>query len=105
MTLKERLTDVLGGLGGTLYFIITFLIPLFPIVMINTSFDFPWWTSFVEIALLFISPTFFSFCFWIIGLIGVIMGPQDIIAIIYYILFVIIFAPTIINIVVNLIKK
>ena len=97
MTLKEKLTDLLGGLGGILYFIITFLAPLFSIVMINISFDFPWWASFVEIALLFISPTFFSVCFWIIGLIGAIMGPQDILAIIYYILFAISFAPTIIS--------
>lgn len=105
MTLKERLTNLLGGIGYILYIVIFFLLPFFPIAMINISFDLPWWVTFIETALLFVASKFFSCCFWIIGLIAVITGPQDIIAIIYYILFVIIFAPTIISLVAALIGK
>ncbi len=105
MNIKEKLTNLLGGLGGILYFIISFLLPIFPIVMIKISFDLPMWTNFIMIALLFIAPTFFSFCFWIIGLIGVIIGPQDTIAIIYYVFSVIVFLPQLISIVVGLIRK
>ena len=99
MNIKEKLTNLLGGVGGMLYFIVSFLLPLFPIVMIKISFDLPIWTNFIMIAMLFLFPTFSSICFWIIGFIGVILGPQDAIAIIFYVLFVINFIPPIITII------
>ena len=105
MNIKEKFTDLLGGLGGILYFIFSFLLPLFPIVMIVNSFDLPIWTNFIMIAMLFLIPTFSSFCFWIIGFIGVILGPQDVIAIVYYVLFAINFVPPTITIICNLIAQ
>lgn len=105
MKFKEKLTDLFGGIGLILYFIVSFLFPLFAIAMITNSFDLPSWTNFIFTALLFISPSFFSTCFLIVGLIGAIMGPQDILAIIYYIIFSIGFAPTFINIIVSLAKR
>lgn len=61
--------------------------------MIKMSFDLPFWASFIMIAILFILPSLSSI-FWIIGLIGVIIGPQDVIAIIYYVAFALVCLPT-----------
>ena len=105
MNLKEKLTDFFGGLGYIIYLIVNYLIPLFAIAMFTNSFDLPSWSSFIFVALLFFAPSFFSFCYLIAGLIGAIIGPQDILAIIYYIVFVLKFAPSIILIVISFFQK
>lgn len=105
VNLKEKLTNLFGGIGYIFYLIINFLFPLFAIVMIVNSFTLPSWVIFVFVALLFISPSFFSICFLVVGLIATIMGPQDVLAIIYYIVFVLKFAPSIILLVISFFEK
>ena len=87
--MKEKLINTFG----VLYYIFTVISFILPVVMIKISFDLPFWTSFIMIAILFILPSLSS-VLWIIGLIGVIMGPQDIIAIIYYVAFALVCLPT-----------
>ena len=105
MNLKEKLTYFFGRLVLIIYLIVNYLIPLFAIAMFTNSFDLPSWSTFIFVALLFFAPSFFSICFLIVGLIGAIMGPQDVLAIIYYIVFVLKFAPAIIITIVGLLEK
>ena len=91
MKLKEKLINIFGGFG---YFI-SLIFWILPVVAIKISFNLPFWTTFIFTALLFFAPTLSSAVFWIIGLIGFIMGPQDILAIVYYILFASLFLPSI----------
>ena len=86
MKLKEKLTYLFGGLGTILYFVISIVSLIFPIVMIMVSFDLPFWLNFIFIAILFMIPSL-NIVFVIVGLIGTINGPQDAIAIAYYIYF------------------
>lgn len=87
--MKEKLVAWLGGFGLIIFYILELIISLFPIVMVVNSFDLPSWTNFVFIAITYFIPSTTNI-FWIAGLVGAIIGPQDILAIIYYILFVII---------------
>lgn len=84
--MKEKLVAWLGGFGLIIFYILELLISLYPIVMVVNSFDLPSWTNFVFIAITYFMPSTTTI-FWIAGLVGAIIGPQDILAIIYYILF------------------
>lgn len=86
MNFKEKLIDLLGSFGGIVYFTLMLIFFVFPVAMINISFDLPFWTNFIMTAILLVIPSTF-YIFWIIGLIGAIIGPQDVIAVIYYICF------------------
>lgn len=83
---------------GIFQYIFQFISFLFPTVMIMVAFNLSWWWSFILIAILFIF-SYIQVLYWIVGLIGAIIGPQDIIAIIYYISFAIMFVPLIISII------
>jgi hypothetical protein len=98
-SVKERLTNAFGVLGGVLYFAINIIISILPFVMIGGGF----WFSFLLISLNTIVP-YASIVFWIWGLICAIQGVQDIWAIIYYILFVVIWLPFYINLILALIS-
>ena len=95
MRFKEKITDIFGAFGGVLYIIYMLILFVLPVAMITVAFDLPSWVNLIMIALLFFS-SLFSYIFWIIGLIGVIIGPQDLIAIIYYVAFAIVCLPKII---------
>ena len=87
--MKEKLSSALGVFGIIFYFVITLVVGVMPFVMINIS------SSIIRIvlfALYFMFPSS-SIIFWIWGLVCAIGGPQDILAIVYYILFVILFLP------------
>ena len=105
MNFKNKVNEFFEGIAGALYIISTFLFPIFSIVMVINSFDLPSWTSLIFTAILFLIPSFSSFAFSIAGLIGAIIGPQDLIAIIYYIIFGIIYIPRIIPIILCLFTK
>jgi hypothetical protein len=98
-SVKERLTNAFGVLGGVLYLAINIIISILPFVMIGGGF----WFSFLLISLNTIVP-YASIVFWIWGLICAIQGVQDIWAIIYYILFVVIWLPFYINLILALIS-
>lgn len=104
MNIKEKLMDALGGLGLTIYYIMSVVGFIFPVVMIMVSFDLPFWMSFVLTAILFILPSF-SFIFWIIGLVGAITGPQDVVATIYYVAFALACLPRIIYMIIGFFVK
>lgn len=94
MKFKEKLMDTLGAFQ----YIFQFISFLFPVVMIMVAFNLPWWCNLILIALLFLF-SYIQVLYWIVGLIGAIIGPQDVIAIIYYISFAIMFVPFIISII------
>lgn len=100
MNFKQKLIDLFGGVGTVLYFIITLVSLIFPIAMITVSFNLPIWVNFIFVAILFMIPSL-NFVFCIIGLIGAIIGSQDVIAIAYYIYFALVcilgFIPTIVG--------
>ncbi len=88
------------GIGVILLYIIRFFVSILPFVMISGNF-------FINIILISIS-TFFpltSIVFWIWGLVCAIKGTQDVIAIIYYISFVVIWIPFFISTIASFFRK
>lgn len=86
--LKEKLMNALGATGTILYYLASMLVAFFPIFIISKSF----WISLLFFWIIQIFPIS-SVVFWIWGLIITLKGPQDMIAIFYYVLFVIMFLP------------
>ena len=80
MSLKDKLLNSLGTFGIILYYILSSCIFVLPMVMIDTSF-------FLDLLFFGIMQIFPPTCiiFWIWGLICAITGPQDWLAIVYYI--------------------
>lgn len=98
--MKEKLMNALGSVGVILWYLLSLLIAVMPLVMIDASFV----LNLLLLAIaLFIPAT--SGIFWIWGLVCAIRGPQDIIAVIYYVLFAIMFLPYFISSVLNLFNK
>ena len=87
-TVRTRFFGFLSAVSGIVYYIILLFVAIIPIVMINLPF---WFKPFLLGIMFFIPAT--SAIFWIWGLISTITGPQDVFAIIYYILFGILFLP------------
>ena len=104
MKFKEKFIKWFGNFGGVLYLIFMLILFTMPIAMINVSFDLPFWVSPIMIAVLFLISSIANI-YWIVGFIGVIMGPQDVIAIIYYVFFAIIFLPNVILLLLNLCSR
>lgn len=99
-SLKSKLMDALGSVGIILWYLISLLIAIIPLVMIDASFGL---NLLLLAVVLFIPAT--SGIFWIWGLVCAINGPQDAIAIIYYVLFAIMFLPYFINAVLSFFIK
>lgn len=104
MKIKEKLVDIFGVFGRILYLLLMLILFVFPISIIHVIFDLPFWIDLIMIALLFFS-SLFSYVFWIIGLFGVIFGPQDVLAIIYYVAFAIVCLPQLISIILIMTSK
>ena len=92
--------NALGSVGVIFWYLLSLLIAVMPLVMIGASF---WLNLLLLAVILFVPAT--SGIFWVWGLVCAIRGPQDAIAIIYYVLFVIMFLPYFINSVLNLFNK
>lgn len=94
--IKEFLLTSLGTGGMLLFFAISIFITVFPLIM----FEMPWFL-YIVLALLvqfvIVNIPFGLEVLWIIGLIGAISGEQDVFAIIYYILFVLIVGSTVVR--------
>lgn len=86
--MKEKLQTTFGMIGGIVFYLISLSVYILPLVMIGASF---WWDLLFFGILYFFPPS--SIVFWIWGLICAINGPQDAWAIIYYVLFVIMWIP------------
>ena len=98
--LKQKLQLSLGAIGGIVFHLITLTVYVLPIVMINTSF---WWDA-LFFVILYIFPVT-SVIFWIWGLVCAITGPQDIFAIIYYVLFVVLWIPFFVSVIKDLVFR
>ena len=98
--MKDKLIGALGSVGLILWHLLSLIIAVMPLVMIGASF----WLNLLLLAVIqFIPAT--SGLFWVWGLVCAIRGPQDIIAIIYYVLFVIMFLPFFISSVLSIFRK
>lgn len=98
--MKEKLLDALGIFGGIIWFLILGLIAFLPLAMIGGSF----WLNLLLFSIVFFFPAS-SGVFWIWGLVCAIKGPQDVWAIIYYVLFAILFLPFVLSILKGFFKK
>ena len=98
--MKDKLIDAFGTVGIVFYYIVRLVIPILPFVMIGGNF-------FLNLFLIAINTLvpLASVVFWIWGLICAIKGVQDIFAIIYYIVFVGIWIPFYLEIVISLFSK
>ena len=87
--IKDFLLNSLGVIGFVIYYLVALAVSVFPLLMLNM----PWWLyiilSLIDIYFVGNIPLATEIL-WIIGLFGAIFGKQDIFAIIYYIMFVII---------------
>lgn len=96
--IKDFLLTSLGTFGLLLFYAIGLLLAVYPLLMFKMS----WWLYIILaliIQLIVVNIPFGLEVLWIIGLIGAISGKQDIFAVIYYILFVLLVVPTIIRLV------
>ena len=96
--IKEFLLNSLGTFGILLFYAISLLITVYPLIM----FEMSWWLYIILaliVQLVIVNIPFGLEVLWIIGLIGAISGKQDIFAVIYYVLFVLIVGSTVKNLV------
>jgi len=89
--MKEKLITTFGWFGAVLYYFILMTIVIMPFLMIDLNF----WIECILMVVYFLLPIT-TLIFWIWGLVCTIMGPQDILAIIYYILFAVLALPYIV---------
>lgn len=97
--LKEKLSNWLGGFGIVLYYVITLAICVFPFLIIDTNFI-------LTIIFILIDQFFpiISIVFWIWGLIVAINSAQNILTIIYYVVFAVLWLPYFINIIISILQ-
>ena len=84
--MKEKLTSALGAAGLGIWYIISVLVTFAPLAILRFSF----FINFIIIAVISAVPfigNIVSVVIWVWALLECIAGPQDIFAIIYYILF------------------
>ena len=98
--MKDKLMNALGAVGLGLWYLVSLLVAVIPLVMI----DAPFLLNLLLLAIVLFIPAS-SGVFWVWGLVCAIRGPQDIIAIVYYVLFAIMFLPFFISTVLNLFRK
>lgn len=98
--MKEKLLNAFGTFGGILWFIVSALIYVLPFVMIGASF----WLNLLLFGIVYFIPST-SIIFWVWGLVCAIQGPQDVWAIIYYIIFAVAFIPFFVSTILELLGK
>lgn len=94
--IKDYLLTSLGTVGMLLFYTISLFITVYPLIM----FEMPWWLYLLLallVQLVIVNIPFGLEVLWTIGLVGAISGKQDVFAIIYYILFVVIVGSTVIK--------
>lgn len=98
--LKETLSSTLGVFG----FILTYLMSAFVIIFPTLIIDVPFVLDILFILLIWFFPIT-SIVFWVWSFIIAITGPQDLLAIVFYIVSIIIFIPYIINVILDIIDN
>lgn len=87
--MKEKLTTVLGGFGAVLYYLFAIVSISFPLAMI----EMPGWLNTILFIVVLLIPKLIG-PLLIVGLLFTVFGPQDVVAIIYYVFFGIVVAIT-----------
>ena len=98
--MKEKLIEKLGSFGMILYYVLLALISILPIAVLPVRGV----LSFLLIAVMTLIPAT-SVIFWVWGLICAITGPQDWLAVVYYVCLAVLFTPSFISIICGLFKK
>lgn len=98
--MKEKLLGSLGVLGMIIWYIASAVVYVLPFVMIGASF----WLNMLLFGIVYFFPAS-SAIFWIWGLVCAIQGQQDFWAILYYILFAIMFLPFFVSTVLSFFQK
>lgn len=98
--MKEKLMNAFGSVGMVIWFLGSTLVYILPFVMIGASF----WLNLVFFGIVSIFPPA-SIVFWVWGLVCAIKGVQDVWAIIYYVLFAIMFLPFFISTVLDIFQR
>lgn len=89
MNLKEKLTTTLGWFGYIIFYSIVIFVAVFPVSIVSNYYSWPFWVYFL-VGIVALNIDIVSFAFWIVGLIVTINGPQDTLAIVYYIAFAVV---------------
>lgn len=105
-TIKDKLGETLGVVGFILYYLITGFITVLPFVMIDVS----WYVTLILIVAYVFIPAIIPLVpiglgLWIWGFVCAISGPQDFLAILYYIVFAVKCIPLAITMIETLIAK
>lgn len=101
--LKDKLLDTFGVLGGILYYVFNFLFCFAPVYVLPISM---WWVLVITIVA-FIFPAVYGLVspiLWTWGLVVTIGSPQDWIAIVFYVFFVLWFVVSFIPFIYNLFR-
>ena len=99
-TFKEKIPNSLGAFGVVLYFLARLIVSILPFVMIGGNF-------FLTLLLVAINTfvPFASIVFWVWGLVCAMQGVQDIWAIIYYIVFIVVWIPFYVSTIISMFSK
>lgn len=95
--IKDYLFTTLGTIGVFIFYTFSLLITLYPLLMFDMHFLL--YIVLALIAQIVVNIPFGLEVLWSVGLIGAIIGTQDVFAIIYYIAYALIIGSTIIKIV------
>lgn len=98
--MKDKLVGSLGCVGMILYYAIGLIVSVLPFIMIDVNF----FVNFIFILVSYFFPLITPI-FWIWGLVCAIKGVQDFLAIMYYVVFVILWVPYYINIILSFLRK
>lgn len=98
--MKDKLKNALGSVGVIIWYIGSLFVYVIPFVMIDASF----WVNLIFFGIVQFFPAS-SIIFWVWGLVCAINGVQDIWAIIYYVLFVIMFLPFFISTILDIFQR
>lgn len=98
--MKDKLFSTLGTVGVGLWYFISIFIYVLPITMLGK----PFLLDMVFFGIMYWFPPS-SIIFWVWGLVEAIKGPQDIVAIIFYIAFAIMYLPFIVSTLLSFFRK
>ena len=90
--MKDKLISSLGSFGLVLYYILSLFMAFFPLWFLHL----PVWAFFLLAILFQFVPALCSIA-WIVVLFFVIKAPQTTLSVVYYILFVVLFLPSLIS--------
>lgn len=97
---KEKVLGSLSCFGVIMFFLIRLIVSVLPFIMIDGSF----FVTFLLIGIQMFLP-FTTAIFWIWGLVCAINGIQDVFAIVYYIVFVVVWIPFYISTITSFFKN